>query len=382
MNDSIVLWLWLKLAVESHSITMTKLIAHFKSIQAVYECNGEQLSELDFIDNKLKSALLKKQLKPAVSMLDYCERNGIGILTIDNDKYPELLKNIYNPPCVLFYLGDLLKIIDKPSITIAGTRRCTPYAEAQTKEISARLSMIGFNIVTGFSSGIETAAAISAAKCDGSVICIIIGGLMNKNFMRKSLFQEVLVNGAVVSECFPLESTNQYSYYERNRLLSGMSLGTLVMQAPAKSGSLMIANYALDQGRDVFALMANVDTPESYGSNQLIRQGAKPVLGFEDVLEEYIGKYPLHPQQCTTQTVAEVQKDKQAARLENKREIFYDQLDADERKVFDLLSDKELSSDYIIENSGMPIGKVMRVLTQLETMGAIISCPGDKYKIL
>ena len=100
------------------------------------------------------------------------------------------------------------------------------------------------------------------------------------------------------------------------------------------------------------------------------------------MLEEYIGKYPLHPQQCTTQSVAEVQKDKQAARLENKREMFYDQLDTDERKVFDLLSDKELSSDYIIENSGMPIGKVMRVLTQLETIGAIISCPGDKYKIL
>ena len=242
--------------------------------------------------------------------------------------------------------------------------------------------MIGFNIVTGFSSGIENAAAISAAKCDGSVISIITCGLMNKNFMRKPLFNEVLVNGAVVSECFPQDNSNQYSYYERNRLLSGISLGTVVMQAPLKSGSLMIANYALDQGRDVFALMANVDTPESAGSNQLIRQGAKPVLGFEDVLEEYIGKYPLKPQTCSTQSVDDIQKDKHNARLENKRNMFYDELDETERKIFDIIADKECSSDYIIENSGLSIGTVMKTLTQLEAKGAIISCPGDKYKIL
>lgn len=385
MNEKHVIWIWLKTALNDRSLKTYKTFSAFGSIETVYAAGEKELEAIKFLDDNDKKALLDKDLSEAQKTYRLCSSNNIGITTIEDDDYPELLKEIDNPPCMLFYYGNYKKAFSKPTVTIVGTRECTTYGEVTTTYISGMLAACGFTIACGVAKGIDTVAMESAVKSDGSVIMILPDGLIATNYRNKYKFKNIRYNGVVISEHLPNEKTSRYAYHERNRILSGVSLGTIITQAPDGSGALITAGYAADQGRDVFVLPANIDMVQSKGSNKLIKDGATPILGYEDVLETYLPKFKDSLIRCAEQDHIDALKkseDDKFIKTEDFKRVIMKQLDKDEQEIFKLMSHREITSDYIIDRTNIPVSQVLGIISSLESKGAIVSCPGNKYKIL
>ncbi len=385
MNENHILWIWLKTALNDRSLKTYKIYKKLGNIQSIYSCTVKDIDSLEFLTDKDKSMLLDKDLSSANQTYRLCKSNSIGITTIEDDDYPKLLREIDNPPCVLFYYGNYAKAFSKPCITIVGTRDCTTYGEVTTTYISGMLAACGFTIACGVAKGIDSFAMESAVKSDGSVIMVLPDGLIATNYTNKYKFKNIRYNGVVISEHLPNEKTSKYAYHERNRILSGVSLGTIVTQAPQVSGSLITAGYAADQGRDVFAVPANIDMIQSKGSNKLIKDGATPIFGYEDVLETYLPRYKDVLIKCSEKDQINILKKSEEdlfIKVEDFKRVIIKQLDEDEQKVFALMSHREVTADYIIDRTNIPVSQVLGIISSLEAKGAIVSCPGNKYKIL
>ncbi len=385
MNENHILWIWLKTALNDRSLKTYKIYKKLGNIQSIYSCTVKDIDSLEFLTDKDKSMLLDKDLSSVNQTYRLCKSNSIGITTIEDDDYPKLLREIDNPPCVLFYYGNYAKAFSKPCITIVGTRDCTTYGEVTTTYISGMLAACGFTIACGVAKGIDSFAMESAVKSDGSVIMVLPDGLIATNYTNKYKFKNIRYNGVVISEHLPNEKTSKYAYHERNRILSGVSLGTIVTQAPQVSGSLITAGYAADQGRDVFAVPANIDMIQSKGSNKLIKDGATPIFGYEDVLETYLPRYKDVLIKCSEKDQINILKKSEEdlfIKVEDFKRVIIKQLDEDEQKVFALMSHREVTADYIIDRTNIPVSQVLGIISSLEAKGAIVSCPGNKYKIL
>lgn len=222
------------------------------------------------------------------------QRAGIRVTTPGSPDYPPNLNNIYNPPLMLYYLGDLEQA--DLSLAIVGSRTASPYGKAMAQSLARNLAEGGFSIVSGLARGIDGAAHRGALLGGGKTITVLGSGL-DVIYPRehKALFEEIQQNGAVVSE-FPLGTQPlSMNFPVRNRIIAGISLGTLVVEGKEKSGSLITADYALEQGRDVFAMPGPVNSENSRGPHKLIKQGAKLVESAADVLEEYVHLLPEKP---------------------------------------------------------------------------------------
>ena len=385
MNENHVLWIWLKTALNDLSLKTYKTYSMCGGVEAVFNAGKKEIEKLEFLDYKDKKALLNKDLSKAQQTYRICSSNGIGITTLDDDDYPKLLREIDNPPCMLFYYGNYNKAFSKPCITIVGTRNCTTYGEVATTYISGMLAACGFTIACGVARGIDTAAMESAVKTDGSVIMVLPDGLIATSYGNKYKFKNIRYNGVVITEHLPSAKTSRYAYHERNRILSGISLGTIVTQAPESSGALITAGYAADQGRDVFALVANIDMVQSKGSNKLIKDGATPIFGYEDVLETYLPKFGdslIRSSESEHIDALRKSEEDEVLKVEDFKRVMLKQLDENEQQVFKLMSHREVTSDYIIDRTNLPIPLVIGIISSLEAKGAIVSCPGNKYKIL
>lgn len=386
MNNNVLFWIWLKLALDDKVTKVFKTYQHFKTIENAYNCTQSDLEDLDFLTDFEKSALLVKDLSVAQNIVRRCQASNIKIITVDDDNYPNSLKQINSYPCVLFCLGDYELLFKKPLITVVGTRKCTSYGEHITSEICANLSLAGFGIVTGVATGIDSSATKGVLSVDGSVIAVLPGGHATTRYGTSYKFKDILRNGVVLSEHLPDTPTGNFAYQQRNRILSALSLGTLVTQAPKSSGALMTATYALEQGKDVFAVMANINMAQSMGSNLLIKDGAIPVLSFLDIVEQYIGDYADILKSDIPILNCENNKEPDSFErhdmAQDFKRVILKSLDEEERIVFDLIKLTETDIDYIIGLSNLPVSVVMSVISSLETKGAIIACPGNKYKLM
>ena len=204
-----------------------------------------------------------------------------------NSEYPTLLKEIFNPPRELFIKGSII-LEDACAIAIVGTRTPTAYGIKQCEKISCELAKKGITIVSGMARGIDSVAHKSAIKAGGRTIAILGSGL-NRIYPpeNKKLYEDISKNGAVISEFAPNTPPMPYNFPKRNRIISGMAIGVVVVEAAVRSGSLITANFALEQGRDVFAMPGNINSPRSNGTNALIKDGAKLVEDVSDVLNEF-----------------------------------------------------------------------------------------------
>lgn len=385
MNNNILLWLWLKNALDDKSVLTYKTYLHFKSIQAAYNATKEQLDELGFLKDEEKQKLLNKDLTAAENIQKICASAQIKIITVDDECYPIQLKEIYNYPCVLFLLGNDELVFKKPKLTVVGTRGCTIYGTSMTEKIVMPLARAGFCLVTGVAKGIDSAVIKSVLAAQGSIICVLPYGHGTTRFGTSYRYKDILPYGVILSEHLPNTNSHKYTYQERNRILSALSLGTLVTQAPIKSGAVMTANYALNQGKDVFALPANVDMPQSLGSNMLIRDGATPVFDYKDILFAYANEYK---DQLTVDveqpevSLNPADETEEHDRLQDFKNIVINELDKDEKTVFSKIREGETDIDYIISSTELPTSTVMSIISALETKGAIVACPGNKYKIM
>ncbi len=377
-----LLWLWAKEILNYNNKKLLRLIEECGgSIFDVYQC--DDFSSYRFLTEKELKVLNKKDLRSAWEIYGNCEMNQIGILTLEDSTYPELLKEIANPPSPLFFKGHLLSCLERPTLTIAGTRKSNGYSEEKTKEIATALCYCGFTIVCGIAAGIDTFACESAIQADSGPIVVLPFGILSTKGASTRRFPDILKHGAIVSEIFPCNGGHAYSYHERNRILSGLSAGTFIPQAPKKSGALMTANYACEQNRDLFALLSNA-SDATEGSNKLIKDGCYPVTDYTDILNVYLPRYAdrLKELLCPPEKVFSLQDELTQDKLEAYRKKHSKKLDEKERIVFQLLTTEECSSDNIIENAELPVQEVLQILTSLEYQGLIVSCPGDKYKVI
>lgn len=377
-----LMWIWLKLCLNDNSKKVYEVYKHFNSIEAVISATNEEYKQLSFLTEEEIGNLMNKNTYAACEMDLCCQQNHISLISIECDEYPKEFLELETPPCLLFTYGNYKLAMSKPKVTIVGTRKCTHYGENITNKISSALSMCGCTIVTGVAEGVDNIAYSATEKTNGSAIVIVpCGFLASDNTRYKTYSYE---RSVAISEHLIDRQQTKYAYHERNRLLSALSPCTVVTQAPESSGALITANYALEQGKDLFAVPANIDLTQSVGSNKLFFDGAAPVLNYKDILEYMIKKYPDKVQTTLTEEIIETNTDakfKIETAILNTKKLFFPTLDTMSSNILDLFGETAVTFDYLLTKTNYRINELNSCLTILETAGAIESLPGNRYKL-
>lgn len=292
MND-VEYWIWLQHAVGCGEAFPRRMLGELGSAQAIFASPAGSLNKYG-LGPAQRRRFEDRSLGYAQSVTAACLDKGIGILTFGDSGYPERLRQIYSPPCVLYYRGRVECLADMPAIAMVGTRRITPYGMEAATKLAMGLASHGALVVSGLAVGVDTAAHKGALKASGMTAAVIgCGPDIDYPASNRELRRLIEAHGVVVSEYPPGVRPSAFTFPIRNRIIAGLSLGTVVVEAGARSGSLITSGLAAEMGRDVFAVPGSIFSPMSEGTNRLLRDGAKPVACAADILDEYTGLFPL-----------------------------------------------------------------------------------------
>lgn len=395
-------WIWLGSLPGVSSAAAAKLLEKLGDPEKIF-FSGQSEYEAAGVDKRACEALMNKSLGRVYEILDSCEAAGITPVAMGDASYPQRLKAIYDPPAVLYVRGSALNL-DAAAVAVVGTRSCTPYGVKSAEKMGYELAREGCIVVSGLAKGIDSAAARGALRAGGTVVGVVGSGPdIAYPAENARLFDDVAKSGGIISEYPPKTPVKGGHFPARNRIISGVSLGVVVIEAPRKSGSLITAALALEQGRDVFVVPANVDSPASQGSNLLIREGAVPVFSGKDVADEYRGLFPETMKNARENAGLDKKQEKRllAEELPKKREKLraskkvidkncggdYDlkkpspPLSPEETAICEILKQGRLHANDIIEQSGLPAGQVMATLTMLEIKGTAIQEKGKFFRL-
>jgi DNA processing protein len=362
MAEDVFYWLALSLIPGVGSILLKRLLDRFQTPEAVFQEPLEELLSIEGLSEKVAREIRKGPLEKEVEKELYLLKEvGGEIVTLRDDSYPKRLRDIYDPPALLYVRGEL-KREDELAISIVGSRKTSTYGRWVTEKMSQDLARRGVTIVSGMARGIDSLAHWGAITGGGRTIAVLGCGVdVIYPSENRNLFAKIIGQGAVLSE-FPMGSPPEGGHFpKRNRIISGLSLGVVVVQASEDSGSLITANYALEQGREVFAVPGNVGSEGSRGTHQLIKDGARLVESSEDILEE------IWPQWRREKEV--IQKVEGPER----------DLSQEERKLYELLGESPLHIDVLIRESQFDPGKVSSLLLNLELKGLVSQWPGKCF---
>lgn len=287
-------WLWLSTLHGIGPVTARKLIDYFGSPKSVYFARDKHYAEAGICEKAELEALENKNLDRAARIWRDCDELDIRILTMHDADYPQRLANIYDPPIVLYIKGRLPAIDDEVVIAMVGTREATPYGLRVAERLAFEVAKGGGIIVSGLAEGIDTMAVLGALRAGGRPLAVLGTGLDVYYPQKNRLLQEdVAQAGALISEYPPGTQPVRTNFPARNRIISGLSLGVTIVEAPKKSGALITAARALEQGRDLFVVPGNIDSPACKGSNELLKDNcALAVTSGYDILREYEAAYP------------------------------------------------------------------------------------------
>lgn len=290
MMNRLEAFIALNLISDIGSVRLGKLLNFFGQPQNIFKASYENLLKIEGIGEKIAGQICGFKKEAVDRELILIRKQGLGILTLENSDYPRNLKNIPGAPILLYVKGGL-KEEDNSSIAIVGSRRASFYGLSCAQKFAADLSAQGLTIVSGMARGIDTYAHQGALSGNGRTIAVMGSGFNHiYPSENKELAEEISKNGAVVSE-FPMDMRPlAQNFPRRNRIISGLSSGVLVVEAARNSGALITADFALEQGRDVFALPGKIDSRTSWGANELIKDGAKLVSSVSDIMEEFYEK--------------------------------------------------------------------------------------------
>jgi DNA processing protein len=362
MVEDIFYWLALSLTPGLGSILIKRLLDRFKTPEAVFQAPLKELIRIEGLGERVAGEIQKgpseKVVKKELSLL---EKTGGKIVTLKDDDYPKRLKDIYDPPVLLYLMGGLRRE-DELAIAIVGSRKTSPYGRWFTEKIGEDLARHGVTVVSGMARGIDSVAHKGALQGGGRTIAVLGCGIdVIYPSENRNLFHQIIEQGAILSE-FPMGSPPEGGHFpRRNRIISGLSIGVVIVQASAESGSLITAGYALEQGREVFAVPGNVGAEGSRGTNRLIKEGAKLVESSEDILEEILPQW------------------RREGETVQKAEIAVPSLTEVERILYRLLGETPLHIDAIIRESQLDPGKVSSLLLNLELKGLISQWPGKCF---
>jgi DNA processing protein len=339
------------------------LLEHFGSAQAVLSAAPSDLREVPGIGAKISRAISAAAREIDVEAeLALCRERGIAVIIESDDAYPSRLKEIPDPPGVLFVRGAFAPT-DGLAVAIVGTRHATQYGLAQAERLAAGLSRAGYTIVSGLARGIDAAAHRGALKAGGRTLAVLGSGVLNVYPPEHvELAGEISLRGAVMSENPPMSPPLAGAFPQRNRIITGLSLGVIVVEASERSGALISARHAMEQGREVFAVPGRVDNRMSRGCHRLIRDGAKLVESVDDVLEE------LGPLATPTQR-------EDGTQVRHPVEL---QLNEPEQAVLGAVDDEPTSIDDIAAASGLPVQNVLSTVSVLEMKRLIRRVSGNR----
>ncbi len=350
-----------------------KLLRQFGSPEGIFRASLTELEACRLPSAPARAIQSRSAHKEAEAELDRVRKLGCLLLNWDDPEYPRRLLEIYDPPPLLYVRGDVA-VLNRYSISMVGTRRPTPYGNQVAERLGRELAERGLTIVSGMARGIDSSAHQGACKASHGATVGVLGTGVDVIYPKENrkLFAEVEKRGALISE-FPLGSYPAPENFPiRNRIVAGMSLGVVVVQGAQYSGSLITARLGMEFGREVFGIPGNITTDVSFAPNQLIKQGAKLVTSWEDVIEELPTEIraELFPVETTTR--------------EERALLFTNELSPVEKRVFALLGfDETIHVDELVEKSELNSSEVLAALCEMEMKGIVRQLPGKQFlKIL
>lgn len=412
MNDQTIFWVWLQHVLGYGSNRITSVTDRYTFAEDFYRAS---------LEDKLKCGCFKKSdigklsdlsLDNAAAIIERCGKCGIEIVTFGDVNYPMQLMNIASPPAALYVKGDVSVLTSKLAIAIVGTRSSTPYGRKAAFDFGFNLAKNGVTVVSGGAVGIDTCSHKGSLQAGGSTICVLGCGIEYDYLRENANLREVISkHGALVSEYTPDYPPSRYTFPQRNRLISGLTHGVLIVEAGERSGSLITANLALEQNRDVFAIPGSINSSVSFGTNKLIKLGAKPVTEVSDILEEYsyekfiTAEKPIPKEELSLFDFYEENKNsknrKEKKDKKNNAAKYAEKTCTEETKL-PVLSDEDFSGlsenaqkilslfgkikkdkihiDTVTEKTGLPVSAVQAAITELEINDCIISVEGRMYK--
>ncbi len=340
-----------------------KIINHFASLQDIFHAPPEKLMALGLEEEKARALTSPAIFDQAERVLSWVAGKGYFLLTPDDLSFPEALKEIFDPPGLLYGAGNP-GVLKELSVAVVGARRPTPYGRAVAERLAKDLAARGLVVVSGMAVGIDSIAHWGALS-EGRTVAVLGSGLDNiYPKENKSLFRKIADRGAVISEFPPAMPPFAFHFPLRNRIISGLCLAVVVIEAAGRSGSLITARFALEQGREVMAVPGNVTSDLSQGCHWLIKSGAKLVETWEDVVEEF--SLPL--------------RERFLARGAEEKEKM-PELSSEEKMMFDRLKTDELTHiDELAEATTASVSEVLAILLNLELKGLVHQAPGKYFQ--
>ncbi len=338
-----------------------KLLNYFGNLKDAWQTSESELINAGLEESSAKEVCAGRLTIDPEKELEKVINEGLDVITILDENYPALLKEIYDPPAIIYVRGQI-KPEDEKALAIVGTRNPSPYGQQTASFLSGQLAQTGLTIISGLARGIDTLAHLTALQNNGRTIAVIGSGLDRNSIYppsNKKLAEQIAEKGAVISE-YPLGSfALKHHFPARNRVISGLALGTLIIEAPEKSGALLTAKHALEQNREVFAVPGSIFSQNSLGPNNLIKMGAKLVAGPQDILEE-LNLKNLTDQIQIRQIVPE---------------------SAEEEAILKIVSDEPTHIDKIVNETKLDTSTVNATIALMEMKGKIKNLGGMNYVI-
>jgi DNA processing protein len=365
-NKNIVPWLLLKSVSGIGDVACRRLVERFGSPSGVFSASEEELLGVEGIGPRLCGAIRSAVVTPEIDReIERLGRGDVRVCTILEGDYPEGIRQIHDPPPFLYLKGEF-RPEDRLAVGVVGSRRCTEYGRGIAYRLGWDLASRGFTVVSGLARGIDTAAHLGALEAGGRTIGVLGSGLGIPHPTERELIKKSMEERGVLVSEFPMNAApDAVNFPKRNRLISGLSLGVVVVEAAERSGAMITASFALEQGREVFAVPGPIGSETSRGTHRLIKQGAKLVEGVEDILEELQGSRP------TISLPSGVR-----ARPGGEAETH---LTDEEEKVYTLLSHTPCPVDDLIARADLAASTMAGLLLQLELKGKARQLPGLFY---
>lgn len=375
--DKLIYWVWLSQRISPNNLCIRQLIKEVPDPEIIYNMNEEHLLVLPYLNKVSILKLLDKDLEETKKIIEKCENNNYNIICYSDEYYPERLRNIPDFPIVLYHRGDKFLFDELLCISVVGTREPSGYGIKMAKQIARELAYNNALVISGMAFGIDASAHLGAMSVDKPTVAVLGSGIDDPTpKTNKKLYEYMLYNGCVISEYPPGARIYRSNYAVRNRIISGLSLGTVVVEAEEISGSLITARNALNQGRDVFAVPNLADNKKGDGTNNLLRDGAILVTSAKDILEEYKGMFG---------SIDIIKSFNESSYNKNfLKEDFIDKF-ADlvpiEKEVALSVEVQPTTADEISKKSNIPMNYVLSTLTMLEIKGVVKSVVGNKFML-
>ena len=402
-------WIWFS-ALRLRPAARRLLLERYGGARELFQAPPDEVPGLT---EREREALGQRELSQAARIVRRCAEEGVDILTLHDPAYPERLAAIPDAPPVLYVKGHLPAVDLEPLVTVVGTRRCTPYGEKMAAKLARGIAAAGGIVVTGLAAGVDGIAAHAALRAGGRVVGVL-GCAIDQVYPRQhaALYADVAATGALLSEYPPDAACGADCFPARNRIMAGLSLGVLVVEAPARSGALITAHRALDYGRDVFAVPGNADAEASRGCLRLLKEGASLAEEAWDVLEGYASRFPgkldretarRRPPEPPPEPKPEPPAKEKAGEdpVWNERTVFRLRERTERRKALDaaaqaeklegltaqqlailaVMEREQMHIDDIVERSALPAATVASELTMLQIKGCVTQHPGKRFSL-